>query len=418
MRFFRNVLNGGDGVFNGLSRVLEIDVHYFMRGGFWIGLSYAFHTLMRLVLVVFLARFFDKQFYGQYQFVMGILAIVVFFSLPGMETSITQSVANGYKSSLVYGTRSKLKWSFLGSLVLLGFAGFFSFVKPEPFWDVFVFAALIFPLYSGFTGVSGYFRGREDFRKAAFYDMLVELVGIAAIIAASFTRSLFMVFLVYMILASLVKLSVFLVVRKGIAKGAVDSGVVAYGRDITFMGVFNYISPYLDRVVVAFVVGFEALAVYTIALAVVPYLTYGARLFSLLLLPKFSRESPSHVRKVKKLFWWFCLGFAVVVGLLVVVLPWIIPLLFSEKYADSVFFAQIACIYLVFFLPSSIIYSYFQGRKRVRLLYVYNIGLGVLNVLLLFVLIPLLGVMGALVSKIALGVLGFMFLVMAFYRKP
>ena len=417
MRVVRSIANGGNGVLDWLSRVLNIDAHYFVRGGFWLGLSYSFHTLMRLVLIVFLARFFDKQFYGEYQFFINALAIAGFFALPGMETAITQSVANGYNSSLIFGTRAKLKWSFLGSVFLLCIAGFFKFIRPEPFWHVFVFAALLFPVFSGFNGVFGYFLGKENFRKSALFGMFAEFVGVLATILASFTGSLFIIVLAYMVSSTIAVLLVFLFERRKVKPVPVDPGVVAYGRDMTFMNVFNYISPFLDRFVIAFVMGFESLAVYAIAMAIVPHLSYGGRLFSLLLLPKFSRESPGHAGKIKKLFWWFCLGCVFLVVVLIAVLPWLIPLLFSEKYAESVFFAQIACLYLIFFMPSSIIYSYFQGRKRVRLLYAYNLGLGVLNLVLLGVFIPLLGVMGAIVSKIALGILGFIFLVISFYRK-
>lgn len=403
---------------NGLSQMLNVDVAYLVRGGFWLSAGYSGVTLLRLLLVVILAHFADRAFYGQYQLIFSILATILVFSLPGMNIAITQSVARGYDSSLITGTKSKLRWAVLGSIALLGVAGFFYFIKPEPIWYVFIFMALSFPLYACFSSIIFYYRGKENFRKAAIYNVLTSAITITSVIIVFFlTKSLLAIVLAMIIPVTFVYVLIYFKILQKIKSRKIDKGVVSYGKNLTFMTLFELITPHIDKFVIAYIAGFEGLAIYSIALAVVLHLGILGKQFSFLILPKLSRAKAHHFEKIKKLFWLASLGVVFCVIVLILIMPWLIPLLFSQKYVASVHYAQIAMVYLVFFLPSSILIAFFQGKKKTKLLYTYNFGTGVMNIVLLAVFVPLLGVFGAIISRVVLGLIGFVFLTSVFYTQ-
>lgn len=418
MKFPRGIAEGGNGVLNGLSRTLNIDVHYFVKSGFWTYFGYGGSVLLRMILLVIFARFADKGFYGEYQFVSTVLWVLVLFSMPGMDTSIVQSVARGYESSLISGTRAKLRWSLLGSAALVCVSLYFKYVSPRPFWNVFLALVVFFPLWSAGSTIMAYYRGKEQFDKAAFYEIFVGiLTTIASIVAFLLTKSLLVIFVASTIIGILVFEIMYSRLLCRIKPLPVDEHVVSYGRHVTFMTAINFVAPYADRFAITYIAGYEGLAVYSIATSIPMTLSFCGKLLSTLLLPKLSRGHDSHVHSIKKLFWWFSLAALIMTGVVILLMPWLIPFLFSDEYVEAVRYSQAALLYLVFFIPTSVLYSVFQGKKAVKLLYAYNLGIGITDLALLAVMVPLYGIWGAILTKVILGFLGFVFLVIAFYRK-
>ncbi|HLF54143.1 MAG TPA: hypothetical protein VI612_00290, partial [Candidatus Nanoarchaeia archaeon] len=204
---------------------------------------------------------------------------------------------------------------------------------------------------------------------------------------------------------------------RNVSSEQIDPGIVAYGRNLTFMTFLTYIAPYVDRLIVAGVAGFEGLAIYSIAMAITLNLSVNGQLISILLLPKLSRESPYHEQRIKKLFWWVCLLILFGIGIVILAIPWVISFLFADKYVASIPYAQIGAVYLAFFIPATILRTYFQGRKKTKILYAYNLSIGIINLVLLGILAPLFGILGAVISKVLLGFFGFVFLVVSFYMS-
>ncbi len=408
----------GRSALDGLSQTLDLDILYFVRNGLWIALGYAGMMLLRLAGTIIFAHLAEQQLYGQYQFIITVVTVLVVFSLPNMGFAIMQSVASGYDSSVIRGINAKIAWSVLGSIALLGVAAFFRFVRYEQFWYVFLIAAALFPAYSGLLSVLYYHRGKEKFRAVAGYQVLSQLLITCATVAALLlTKSLAIIIAAWMAAAVIVPLLVYARLLRTVKRKPVDPHVVAFGRHLSFMTVVTDVSPYVDRLVVAAVAGFSGLAVYSIALALASQFIAFGDLLSSLVLPRLSRAHPKQERTIRRLFWLLCVGCALVSAVLVLGMRWLIPLLFSENYAASIPYAQLVSVSLAFFLPSSILHAYFQSRKKTKLLYAYNLGCGITQIILLVSLVPLFGIFGAVASRVILSVLGFLFLTVVFFRS-
>jgi len=78
-----------------LGKKLQLDVYYFLRGGFWLSSAHLLTGMAAFLVVIAFTRLASKEFYGQYQFIMAIIAILTIFSLPGMQTAIIQAVSRG-----------------------------------------------------------------------------------------------------------------------------------------------------------------------------------------------------------------------------------------------------------------------------------------------------------------------------------
>ncbi|MBS3148259.1 oligosaccharide flippase family protein [Candidatus Woesearchaeota archaeon] len=396
--------------------IKALDLSYFAKGAFWLGSSYVIIALIRLAQSSILARGSSVEFFGQFQFVLSIIATLTLAALPGMETAITQAVANKKTASLILGTKAKLKSSLIGSISLLALGAFFTFIKPQPFAQALIVAAPLFPIYTSFNSIQGYYRGTGNFKMASFCETLFYSVNAIALISAFLiTHSLTIMLLSMMIAGATIMMALYLNVARNIRSEESDPSTVSLGKSLTLMSAIQFTTPHIDRYIITAFLGFEALAIYTIAISISLYLTYGGKLLSTLVLPKLARIQAHHETRIKHLLFAYAFSIAATLALIALVLPYAIPLLFSDQYTSSIPLAQLSLTALAFSLPSMILITYFQTRKNLALLYKFQFAKGAFNFVLLILLVSWLGIMGAVISKIILELCGFIFLSRRFY---
>ena len=396
--------------------IKALDLSYFAKGAFWLGSAYVIIALIRLAQSSILARGSSVEFFGQFQFVLSIIATLTLAALPGMETAITQAVANKKTASLILGTKAKLKSSLIGSISLLALGAFFTFIKPQPFAQALIVAAPLFPIYTSFNSIQGYYRGTGNFKMASFCETLFYSVNAIALISAFLiTHSLTIMLLSMMIAGATIMMALYLNVARNIRSEESDPSTVSLGKSLTLMSAIQFTTPHIDRYIITAFLGFEALAIYTIAISISLYLTYGGKLLSTLVLPKLARIQAHHETRIKHLLFAYAFSIAATLALIALVLPYAIPLLFSDQYTSSIPLAQLSLTALAFSLPSMILITYFQTRKNLALLYKFQFAKGAFNFVLLILLVSWLGIMGAVISKIILELCGFIFLSRRFY---
>ncbi|HIQ39518.1 MAG TPA: polysaccharide biosynthesis protein, partial [Methanothermococcus okinawensis] len=109
------------------SAKVGLDLPYFIKGGFWLSSGQFFSTLKGFILSVVLANILSRESFGEYSFVISILGIAGAFALPGMSFAIIQSVARGYEGTYFRALREVFKYSWIGSLILVGAAVYMYF---------------------------------------------------------------------------------------------------------------------------------------------------------------------------------------------------------------------------------------------------------------------------------------------------
>ena len=144
------------------SSKVGLDLPYFIKGGFWLSVSQFFNTLKGFILSVVLANILSKEAFGEYSFVLSILGVVGVFALPGMSLAIIQSVAKGYEGTYFRGLREVFKYSWIGSVILVGMSIYMYFKGNFNLSTIFLILSVMFPFYS----ISGYYysflNGKKD----------------------------------------------------------------------------------------------------------------------------------------------------------------------------------------------------------------------------------------------------------------
>lgn len=202
-------------------------------------------------------------------------------------------------------------------------------------------------LFSGFesTALLTLLR-RVDSRRLALLDLTLQLVGIGVtIIGAYFTRS------VWAIVAGLLAtgasktllshfyLDVGYKNRFFWSKEAAQR-IVRFGRWIFFASLVTFFSSQVDRMVLGKLLGLAELGVYAVAVSLAEVgMMLVQRLTSQILFPILSRVHREQPDRVSNVFYRARLGLDALslpaAGALFVLAPWVIDLLYDDRYADA-----------------------------------------------------------------------------------
>lgn len=385
-----------------LSRVVKLDLTYYLTGGFWLTFANVVAILFNLLLSVLFARFTSKGFYGQYKFAQSIFSLLAIVTLPGMNTAIQQSVAKGYSWSLIRGVKEKLKWSLLAWPILAAVAVYFILLEDNPLGWAFLIAMPLFSLNYGFAN-GAFFTGRKRFRATSLINVAqrIFLVGLVASAVLLFENVIAAV-LAFLLAYAVLNLGVFLYIKREIQDAPDqrdDTELISYGKHLTAMDILSSTVTELDSLLLAYFLGFQEVAIYGIARNIPGVVKGLHKQISSLTLPRLAitRTAKVHLKIRTKL------GHLLVVGgiptvVLIVVLPIFIPIVYSPKYAASTLPAVILAISIVLNPLKEVLVSALTSHKRTRELYYFKMLSPGARIVLLVLLIPLFGVLGAALS--------------------
>ncbi len=400
-------------------KITGVDNMYFIKGGFWLFLSNAFNALFSIVLLILFTNFIDPRVFGEWRLFLTILTVVSIFSLPGMCTAIVQSVSKNYNSSYNRGMKIRFKYSIIGSLALLGVAGYFFYFETTSSYIPYLLAVLFFPFMYSLDSVMYFLSGKKEFKKLSKYKIVQNFAVYAALaVVLLLTKNLIFLVLIYLIFSVGMYIYYNINVTKELIKEdkkaiarKTDKGLHSFGLNMTIIQALQIIGSNIDKLIVAKYLGLVSLALYAIVNTLVENITSHTKILSVLLLPKFASYKPEEsYKKIRQKLYLVFSGGIILFAIGYFLLPYAIPFLFSEKYASTVPYARIVILTIITMPLIHIFTSFLQAMKQVKILYWFRIVSHVVQIALFFVLIPLFGINGAVWSIVATQVLSLAFL--------
>src|SRR5947207_34065 len=101
-----------------LSRILKIDINYFVKNGLWVYGSYIISLITGIILTYTYGNFLSKEIFGQFNFVLSILSLIGIFSLPGMGQALTYAFSKNNQGNFLKAIKQTFWFSLIGSLIL------------------------------------------------------------------------------------------------------------------------------------------------------------------------------------------------------------------------------------------------------------------------------------------------------------
>ena len=328
---------------------------------------------------LYMASLMGAEAYGQISYFLAIAIIGSRISLLGFANTIMVYSAKGVKiQPPIY--LFAILGSIITSLIL-----FFVFL-----YDVGISLYVIG--FVTFTLITSDLLGRKQYKSYAKYIIsqkiiliilsvsLYHLIGLTGVILGIAISFLPYSFVIYKELKNF-KIDFSLIRNRG--KFVVNS----FANDIT-----DTLGSYLDKLIVAPMIGFVLLGNYSLGMQFLSILTLLPVMFYQYLLPKDARnESNTKLRKN------LMLGSVVLCVITIILSPTVIPILFPE-FTEVVPIIQILSVAIIPFTAAIILNSKFFGTERTKFVLIGSIILVSVQIPSIIVLATLYGVNGAAMS--------------------
>lgn len=391
-----------------LENLLGINLGYIIKGGSYLLSSHFISIALRLLLSIALARFLTKQVYGQYNFIFSIIGVIAIFALPGMASATIRAVARGYEGTYLEIIKTKIKYALIGFFILACIIVYFIFKNDLHLAKYLLIAAIFFIPQYCLLEYTNFFIGKKDFKKVAIFDIIViAIYTTLTIIVTYLTRDLFWIILTLIGSISVSYFIFFLISLKYKKNNQIKKSLIRYGKHLTLIEAIPLIGVHIDKLIVTYFIGFEALAIYAIALIIPQQMRDVTKSIIPIFSPKFSELNQEEVypKIRKKLIYLIILS--IILGLVMIILtPYLIPLIWSQKYIGSIYYAQLLIIATVVVLPTIVLMNLLKAQKKKKEVLKINIFITLLKIILMIILIPKFKLLGVVLSIFIYRIIG------------
>ncbi|MCC5974544.1 MAG: oligosaccharide flippase family protein [Rubellimicrobium sp.] len=368
------------------------------NGGWVVAINLA-RQVLALGFLMVLVRAFDKEAVGQFQFVIAAVGLAGIFTLAGLGQAVIQSVARGHPGTF----RTTLKWrlagSLAGSVALAAYALLLS--VDDPMRPALIAAALLFPLAHGLAGWTDVQAGEGKFKLNAIWQGLAYLLSYGGMMLALWLGTPGILWLIVIMKSALavVNLAAVRTILGRIPRdAAAEPGALRYGLQMSLWGVANTLGNHVDKVLIFTFLSPAALAVFVIAERIPEIMKKYIQSLRVILIPGFSRRK-AYTPELQRKIW--LVSVALSVGILFVIfgiVPWLLPLAFTEGYGEAVLYCQLLCGTLILGQVAqtqvTFIVSRFDGSAMRNVILISNL----VRIVASLILVPIFGILGAIAS--------------------
>jgi O-antigen/teichoic acid export membrane protein len=242
--------------------------------------------------------------------------------------------------------------------------------------------------------------GKSDFKRINIYSSLNSLINFAVVGSTIFLTKGFIIYIFTSYIITNTSLNVIYYIKslKYIENDKEDDGWKKQGYNLTLNSFISLSYNHIDKLLIGLLLGNEQLAIYSIAVTVVLSLKKSQKsLFDIIRNKIFSKEFRLKLEK-KRIALLFVLS-TIVTGFFILIIPYVILFLYSDKYISSILFAQMYLLILPLSILLMIFGNVFIKIKKEKVAIQTEVISIVLNLIGYFILIPIIGIIGAIFSS-------------------
>ncbi|MHC4737564.1 MAG: lipopolysaccharide biosynthesis protein [Planctomycetota bacterium] len=369
---------------------------------FWSNVNQVVVTVSALVVSIILTRLGDEEgvLYGQYLFVLGVFGLLSIVSIPGVQVVVFRATAQGYDGVYRKATIFSVLWSMAGIGLLVITGVFFYLFKTKILGLSLIVSAFFFPFMTSLRNWILFLKGRSEFGRLAFYNLVKLLASIIAVwLSIVFTGNLIVVLGAYFLVNSGFNILYHQKSLDTLTNNELDEGWKRQSYALTVLSLSTIIFGKVDIVLLGLL--FEKtgqmgqVAVYGLIMKFVDVFFSTIKSTMEGVVPSLYKSKTITIRYFYK---FFLLSF-----LVPFVLWWVVkyPILFiyPKRYSEVIFYSQVYLIVIPFYFLNLTATHFLIKYKLDKEL---NIGriISIIAVMVFYsVLIPLFGIWGGVISS-------------------
>ena len=349
---------------------------YLRKEGAWVLFGRLYLLGISLVSSVILSRILTESEYGIYKYVISVLALSAIFALPESAHLIVRFIPQGYANVYAQLLKQRTRYSILGCLALALYAAY-EFNQSPALGYTLVGIAILYPLYFAFQLYEPLLQATIKFKTLNRIYVTKATLQLGAVLLAYWvTQSIYVA-----VLAMVAAISAFNFITErrvaiefresSPAKAPASSGEIEkQSLILSILSIMPIAITQIDRILVARVIDYRALAIFSIGLTIGTAVNSFLKPFISTINAKLVHRNLEPVHYILV----FVIGTAV--GWLIsLVMPEAIRSIYGQRYLQSAQYAGIILLSMGLYLTQTLYYnnSLFNKYRSLGVIYVNNI---------------------------------------------
>lgn len=381
----------------------KTDMVYLASGGFLSLVSQVTALAGALALAVMVSHYVPKTSYGEYKYILSIIALLSAFSLNGIGAAVLQSAAQGFNSALQKGFWANLRWSFViftGALVM---ALYYLWAGNMTLATGILIGGSLSPFLASASLFSPFLAGKKNFVYQTLFSIGDNLIPIGLMIGTvMLTSSPLVLVAVYFVSNTMAALFFYRRTRIMYAQRAQpnDETMLRYSKHLSVMGIVGGIAENIDQILLFHFVGGAQLAIYNFAIAIPNQMRTPIKNIDAMLQARFVNRTAKEIRSnMRNKIFWYSISVVTLAAAYFFIAPYLFTFLFPQ-YLEAVRYSQIYILWILA-LAFDPINSYISSRKNVKALYTSTIAYSLSKIVLLVIGVLYWGLMGVIIARVA-----------------
>lgn len=356
-----------------------------------------------LSIIVILAQYTPPETFGEIRYLVAILTIFSFLSLPGVSLVINHQAALMTRTDLITLVHTQFSWGFIALIGSFLVAGFHMMQGDTLLAQAFIVGGVLCPIANLYLVPGTVLAGMRRFGLKVVIDTVIIISTLTGVVIGTimFGSALAIVFWYYAMqaLATLAALWIVFRLLRNNKKEKGTSALPEYllsGRQLTYLQVPFSLLPAIEKALVFLILGPVALATFVIAALPVEHFKVAFRnLTQFYMLPHLSGKN------VGALIHWFAISaFILALGIigLVACIVYIMPFLFPDF--DGIRHLALLFILCLLPLPVHVITIHWIAERHIIRLSRYTSIAIVSNIISIVFGALVFGLPGAIMGKI------------------
>lgn len=383
----------------------KIDMVYFASGNFWLFLSRVIGIGSGIILTLGFANLISPETFGTYKYILALASTIGAFSLTGLGTATTRTIAKGNHNIINNIFRLNILWSIPGSIIAITASLYYLYMGNEILSLALFIISITTPLLNSFFINKAILVGKKDFKTLAKYNVPGNLITVISMLFVLFITDNIILIIASYFISNLISggLVYYLCIKKypkdqnitDIQTDKDTKETLNYGKHLSLIGSFVQLTSQIDQLLLWQFVGPAQIAIYSFAQAPIRETKSIVDNILAVVFPKFAQKTKKQIEETLSLR---LIQVTILSALMALVYVLTIPYLFMfifPQYLSAIFPSQLLAI-VILLQPKGIIETIIIAQGDVRKKYLTTIIPQISRIILFIILIPIYGIIGAI----------------------
>jgi len=315
-------------------------------------LNFLVNVIVSIFTIKLVTTYISPESFGIYQYVLSVSALCAISTISGINKTITGYVTKGFHGTVKVSTIMSAKTGVIGILILVGF-GFYSFHVKSNLLEsaLFFIASILFIPYRIFPRYQSILAGLNRFKDKLLMQSIFTISSLilAFIILVIFHGEILLYATSQLVFQSFCLTFFFIITYKKLSNKNIDNEYLNHSLIISLIGLGSDIIVPGIQIYLNYTLGPSFLALYAIANKMTSSIGGAIKsIVSPVVIKLASKSEVEHKEAVFRLIPLLLLFGIIIYGFVFFAIDIIGPLLVDKQYNDSLYYAKILSLVLVF----------------------------------------------------------------------